>query len=370
MRIFFWLFSMVFLIGCQNNDVITVNINSKFFVGTYTDGESQGIYKYSLQNDGTIKLIGLAAKTKNPSFLAKSVDGHFLLAINEISNDAGVGTVESYQINDDSLSIISYSSSGGADPCFVSVNKYGYIMTANYNGGNVGLLKLNKNGQLSPLLDIQQHTGKGTTDRQKEAHAHSAWFIPKGNGVISADLGSNELWFAKLDTVEKKLYPPEQKKLAMEDGAGPRHLTFHPNGKWIYVINELNSTVSLVQKSDDEKYKLESSYSTLPPGFTGTNLCADIHISTDGKFIYASNRGHNSISIYAVNMVDGSLNLIATESTHGNWPRNFSLSPDEDYLLVANQHSNNIVSFKRDKATGLLTFVMQLESPSPVCILF
>lgn len=365
MKIYITLIGLFLLCGCQNN-----RENQPFYVGTYTNGMSEGIYKYLLKADGSLEKVGLAAKTDNPSYLAKSADKRYLLAVNELNSEAGTGTVESYLISGDTLLFLNCSSSGGADPCFISINKFGYIMTANYNGGNVGLLRLNKNGQLSPLLDLQQHTGKGTTDRQKEAHAHSAWFVPKGNGVISADLGSNELWFATLDTVEKKLFPSEQEKLAMVDGAGPRHLAFHPNGKWIYVINELNSTVSLVKKSNDEKYKLDSSYSTLPLDFTGTNLCADIHISRDGKFIYASNRGHNSIAIYTVNTVDGSLKLIATESTHGKWPRNFSLSPDEDYLLAANQNSNNIVSFKRDKVTGLLTFVMQLESPSPVCILF
>jgi len=156
----------------------------------------------------------------------------------------------------------------------------------------------------------------------------------------------------------------------MSEGAGPRHLTFHPNGKWIYVLNELNATVVLVQKTENGKYIKGSPVSTLPLGYTDANTCADIHISSDGNFVYASNRGHNSIAIYKVNANNGSLTLIDHQSTLGNGPRNFSLSPNDNYLLVANQHTNNIVSFKRDKNTGLLTSMDQIEAPTPVCILF
>jgi len=156
----------------------------------------------------------------------------------------------------------------------------------------------------------------------------------------------------------------------LAEGAGPRHLTFHPTNKWIYVVNELDCTVSLITQSKDGLYNLETSYSTLPENFTDENYCADIHITSDGKFIYASNRGHNSIVIYEVNQMNGSLKFIGHESTRGEWPRNFSLSSDDNYLLVANQHTNNIVSFKRNLATGLLEYIGQIEAPTPVCILF
>jgi len=359
--------------GCQNTKEKTVQDNNShlFYVGTYTNTDSQGIYTYLLESDGNLKRIGLAAKSDNPSFLAKSSDNRFLVAVNEINNEDSVGTIESFEIKGDSLGFISRSTTGGAHPCFVMVNKSGYVLTANYTGGNVGLLQLNENGKLSELLDVQQHTGMGSTDRQEGPHAHSSWFDPSDEkGVISVDLGTNELWFSQLDTDSQKLTPSDQGKLSMAEGAGPRHLVFHPNNKWAYVINELNGTVTLVQKTDSETYEIGASISTLPDDYTETNSCADIHISSDGKFLYASNRGHNSIVIFEVNTEDGSLTLVGHESTRGDGPRNFSLSPDENFLLVANQLTNNIVSYKRNKATGLLEFINEIEAPTPVCILF
>lgn len=371
MKIYTTFILLLLLSSCQvskNKSIEKINTYS-FFVGTYTNGESQGIYKYSLQKDGVLKNIGLATKSDNPSFLAMSSDKKYLVAVNEIDLE-GTGKVESFLIAKDSLSFISSSSSGGAHPCFVAINKAGFILTANYTGGNVGLLRLNEKGELSSLLDVQQHTGNGTTERQQAPHAHSAWFEPADNRVISIDLGTNELWFSQLDTTAQKLLPSKPSKLKMQSGAGPRHLVFHPNGKWIYVVNELNSTVVVLQKSDNGIYKKEAPISTLPIGYTEPNTCADIHISSDGKFAYASNRGHDTIAIYNVDSNDGSLSLVGHQSTYGKGPRNFSLSPDDNYLLVANQHTNNIVSFKRDGTSGLLEYLHQIKAPTPVCILF
>ena len=371
MKIHVAIISLLILAGCQANIDETVHNNDtySFFVGTYTDTESQGIYKYLLQKNGVLKPIGLVAMSDNPSFLAMSFDNRFLVAVNEI-NHKGAGTIESFLISGDSLAFISRSSSGGAHPCFVTVNETGFILTANYTGGNVGLLKLNSKGELSSLLDVQLHTGSGTRQRQQAPHAHSVWFEPGDNGIISVDLGTNELWFSHLDTVQQKLLPSDQQKLKMDPGAGPRHLVFHPNGKWIYVVNELDCTVTLLHKFDNSKYEKSVSVSTLPPGYFEPNTCADIHISSDGKFVYVSNRGHNSIAIFDVNAHDGSLNLVGHQPTRGKGPRNFSLSPDDKFLLVANQHTNNIVSFIRNKTTGQLEYVHQIVAPTPVCILF
>ena len=372
MRLSFSIIILFAITACQKDKAVAPikNTSTPFYVGTYTDGVSQGIYKYVLENDGSLNKVGLAAKSENPSFLTKSINGKHLLVVNEISNQDGVGTIESYLIANDSLEFISKSSTGGAHPCFVTTNDKGYVLTANYTGGNVGLLKLNINGKLSDLLDVQQHEGKGTTDRQEAPHAHSTWFIPNSKDIISIDLGTNELWFSKLDTVENKLQASEPTKMKMAEGAGPRHLTLHPNGKWIYVLNELNATISLIQKNNNGVYEEIANFPTLPKEFTDTNTCADIHISSDGKFVYASNRGHNSIAMFKVNMLDGGLESIGHESTRGDSPRNFSLSPNGDYLLVANQLTNNIISFKRDQMTGVLEYVDEIEAPTPVCILF
>mgnify|MGYP001064179949 CR=1 FL=1 len=369
---FFLAIILVSQMGCQTNKKeVAKNDNSyPFFVGTYTDGDSQGIYKYSLQQDGKLKQVSLAAKSDNPSFLTKSTDKKYLLAVNEISNKDSVGTVESFLIQGDSLKLINRSSSGGAHPCFVTINEDGYILTANYTGGNIGLLKLNSQGELSKLLDVQQHSGSSSTPRQEGPHAHSTWFTPDGNLIISVDLGTNELWFSKLDTASQKLRPLMPTTLAMAPGAGPRHLTFHQNSKWVYVLNELSGTVTMIKKTMDGSYINGPSVSTLPSDYKGNNTCADIHISSDGKFLYASNRGHNTIAIFSVNMEDGSLTIIGHEPTRGDGPRNFSLSPDENFLLVANQLTDNIISFKRNKTTGLLEFTDEIKAPKPVCILF
>lgn len=360
------------LISCQGKkEIIQKSENTyPFYVGTYTKGDSEGIYKYTLQEDGVIKKIGLAAKSENPSFLTWSHDKKFLIAVNEINSENGNGTVESFSVNGNKLAPINKSSSGGAHPCFVTTNKFDFVLTANYSGGNIGLLRLNNKGELSDLLDVQQHTGKGTHQRQKLPHAHSTWFDFNNLNIISVDLGTNELWFSKLDTLQQKLLPSNPNKMAMAAGAGPRHLTFHPNKKWVYVVNELDCTVTLLQKNDNGKYDKGASFTTLPKEFTEPNTCADIHTSADGKFVYASNRGHNSIAIFEVNTNNGNLKLIGHEPTLGNSPRNFSLSPNGNFLLVANQLTNNIVSFKRDKKTGLLEFIHQIEAPTPVCILF
>jgi len=344
--------------------------SAAFYVGTYTGGKSQGIYKYKLKTDGTMILVGLVAKSENPSFLAISSNRNHLIVCNEIADSLGNGTIESYRIEEDTLLFISRRSSGGAHPCFVTANKKGNVLVANYNGGNIGLLQLGENGMLSDLLFVEQHTGKGTTVRQDKPHAHSAWFTPNGFGVIAVDLGTNELWFSEINKEGNKLVPQDPQKLAMADGAGPRHLTFYPDKPWIYVLNELNNTIALVQKNENGTYEILDTIATLPNDFKEFSKAADIHISSDGKFLYASNRGHNSIAIFSVNAENGQLVLISHESTRGDEPRNFSLSPDENYLLVANQNSNNIISFKRDKTRGLLTFISKIEAFKPVCILF
>ncbi|BAX82551.1 lactonase family protein [Labilibaculum antarcticum] len=363
--------SILMIAACQNSKIkssVTQNSYS-FFLGTYTDGESNGIYKLKMDTAGHMNMIGLVAETKNPSYLAFANNQKTLLASNEINLDNNMGTVESYQIGD-SLKLISRKESGGAHPCFVTVNNEGVVLTANYTGGNIGYLKINEGGELSDLLDVQQHTGSGTVaNRQDKPHAHSVWFQPNSNHIIAVDLGTNELWIASIDSTSNQFVPAKQAKVSLADGAGPRHLAFHPNGKYFFVINEIDNTISSFSISDNHEISRFGNVSTLPADFDGVSNTADIHISKDGKFLYGSNRGHNSIVIFGV-QEDGALKLIGHEPTRGDHPRNFSLSPDDKFLLVANKNTNNIVSFKRDSVTGMLTFVDEVKAPSPVCILF
>ncbi|MEL6986611.1 MAG: beta-propeller fold lactonase family protein, partial [Bacteroidota bacterium] len=213
-----------------------------FYVGTYTSGESKGIYEYSIKQNGELKQQGLLANTSNPSFLAKSLDGKFLLAVNE-NNE---GTVTSFKINNTGLDKINQSSSGGAHPCHLIINEKGKVLVANYTGGNIGMLEINSSGELSSLLDVQQHEGSGSHERQEKPHAHSVWQKSKNEEVIAVDLGTNELIFSMIDETDNKL--KRQQSLKMKEGAGPRHLAFHPKQDWIYVINELDATVSLLKK--------------------------------------------------------------------------------------------------------------------------
>ena len=381
MRIFLFGLLLISILSCKSkkdqtmSDDIDNNLAAiSFYVGTYTnvksveEGGSEGIYQYTIDENGELEKIGLAAKSVNPSFLAKTSDNKYVVAVNETNTNEGNGTVESYKIEGDNLKRISSSSSGGAHPCHISINNIGQVIVANYTGGNVGLLSISKNGTLSDLLDVQQHEGKGSHKRQEAPHAHSSWFRPDGRGVVSADLGSNELWFSEIEN--NSFIPQEPSKLAMKQEAGPRHIDFHPNGKFLYVLNELENTIGLVHMQKEGGYILGDTYSMLPASFTDFSKGADIHLSKDGRFLYASNRGHNSIAIFEVNVVDGSLSLIGTEATRGDSPRNFQLSLEDKYLVVANQKSDNIVCFRRDAETGRLTYVSQVDAPAPVCLLF
>ncbi len=339
-----------------------------FYVGTYTKKDSKGIYRYALSPEGKLKKIGLVAITENPSFIALSPDKKYVLAVNEVANE-NTGFISSYAVEKDSLVFISKSSSGGKNPCYVRVTSDWNVLAANYSGGNIGLLNLNKNGKLSELLDVQQHSGQGTTERQKGPHAHSV-YVEKNNEnkVIAADLGTNQIWFSEINASNNKFLPNIQ-KLDMGLGAGPRHLTFHPSKNSIYVLNELDNTITLVTKNKDV-FEKGNSISTIPSNFTDFTKAADIHISKDGKFVYASNRGYNSIAIFGVNPDNSNLTLVAFEDTRGEAPRNFSLSPDDKFLLVANQDTDTIIAFSRDSSTGLLNYISTIDAPTPVCILF
>ena len=363
------IFAFLIAFGCKEKSIEPVK-SSSFYVGTYTDGESKGIYKYELLEDGTIQRIGLMATAENPSFLAKSKDGKYLVAVQEVSNENQMGYVSSYKIENDTLLFRDQKPSGGAHPCHVAMNPQGYVLVANYTGGNMGLLQLQQDGRLSELLDVQQHEGKGNTERQEGPHAHSGWFTHDGS-IISVDLGTNQLWFSDIDSDINKFVPGVPPTFTMEEGAGPRHLVFHSTKPWIYVVNELTSSISLlIWDAAEKNYRIEQTISTLPSDYIEYNTCADIHISADGKFVYASNRGHNSIAVFSVDPKTGALEVQDQVPTRGETPRNFTLSPDGNFLLVANQTTNNIVTFKRDWETGLLTFVHQIDAPAPVCLMF
>ena len=347
-----------------------------FFVGTYTGSGSEGIYTYSL-NPATGKLTnhGLAAASTNPSFLTLTSDGKFLIAVNEVSdkNKGGVGYIESFAIMNDGVHLTPLSKvpSGGADPCYVSVNQSNFVLAANYSGGNVALFQLTKTGILNDLSDLDQHIGNGPNKgRQASPHVHSAFFEPGSNRIFVADLGIDKVAVYRLDSIHSKLIKAPVAAINIQSGSGPRHLAFHPALKLIYVVNELTSNVTVVASNKDDSFKIIETVSALPSNYNQLSNCADIHISKDGHFLYASNRGFNSIAIFSINSLNGKIVQIGQESTRGDTPRNFTLSPNEDFLIVSNQNTNEIVSFRRDKTTGKLQFSDQIKAFKPVCLLF
>ncbi|MCL3780351.1 lactonase family protein [Prolixibacteraceae bacterium JC049] len=344
---------------------IALNAQTSFWVGTYTKDKSKGIYQYSIDKNGKLSFIQLAATIPNPSFIAFSDNGRFLVSVREIANDNNSGEIQLYRVDkNNQLNPINNVSSGGAHPCFVDI-KDNHVVAANYTGGNIGLIQFNGK-QLSQPTDVAQHKGSGPNkSRQEKPHAHSAFFAPKSDLVFAVDLGIDAVKVYRTNKNKLQSYA----EIKMAPGAGPRHLDFHPKADFIYVVNELSSSVSVVKHSNYSNFEIIQTTSTLPANFKAENTCADIHVSSDGRFLYASNRGDDSIALFEI-LKNGKLKAIGHESTRGKTPRNFSLSPDEKFLLVANQNTNNIVSFKRDRKTGQLTFVDEVKAPIPVCIRF
>jgi len=335
------------------------------FVGTYTDGDSVGIYTYTFDaNTGELSSKKLAAKLTNPSYLAISEDKKHLYAVQETDDfDSLGGGVTAFSLNKDLLELQNSMGTQGAHPCHVSFSGDGHLAVANYTGGNVAIFSLNGDGSLADNPQVIDHK---PLDSVKTSHAHMAQF--NMDGLMVTDLG--------LDAVKRyrkedgKFVQAEQASIPFEDGAGPRHFTFGNEGQLLYVINELNSTISVFERVENGNYQEVQVVPTLAPDFDGESFCADLHLSPDGKFLYGSNRGENTIVIFAVDGTSGKLELVGRESVRGDWPRNFSIDPTGEFLLVANKKTSNIVVFKRDTENGTLTFLNETEHPNPVCLVF
>jgi 6-phosphogluconolactonase len=270
------------------------------------------------------------------------------------------------------LTMLNQQSSEGPGPCYISVDDTGrFALVANYAGGSVGILPIKEDGTLAPASDFVQHTGSSANPRRQAGpHAHSIQPDPTNCYAFAADLGLDKLMIYKLDLDEGKLEPNAQPWAELAPGSGPRHFAFHPNGEYVYIITELGNTI-VAFSYDSEHGTLEEieTVSTLPKGFEDRNHCADIHFSPSGKFLYGSNRGHDSIVIFAVDKETGKLTYVDRESTRGEIPRNFCIDPSGEFLLVANQDTDNIVSFRIDQDTGTLTPTgYQATVSMPVCL--
>lgn len=346
----------------------------KFYVGTFTTEGAEGIYLCDFNPEsGEISLDKTFKGFDDPSFLKISPDHKYLYVVtraNEAVEKSG-GYVSAYQIKEKGIiHFLNKQISNGPGPCYVDVSPDGkYVAIATYNGGTTSLYPVKTDGSLLPATSVIENEGSGPDkERQEQPHAHSIQFSPFSNQVFSADLGTDQLNIFTLKGDQLK--QEGQKFVKFAPGAGPRHFEFHPNGKVIYVISELNSTVTAL-KNERGEWKIFQTLSSLPKNFKGTSYCADIHISKDGKYLYGSNRGHNSVTVFSINPDSQKLTFKTTVDVHGNWPRNFALTPDDNFMLVANQRSGNITVFKMNKETGIPEFTgKEIKLPSPVCIDF
>ncbi len=349
------------------------------FVGTYTEGNfkaagSKGIYVYRFDAaTGEATPVSTVA-TENPSYLAVAPGGKFVYAVNE-TNGADPGGVSAFSFDKQSgqLSLINKQASGGDDPCYIAVDKSRqWAVVANYSGGSYSTLPVNADGSLAPATATVQHTGSGTIkDRQDKAHVHSTIFSPDEKYLVVCDLGTDKLSVLQFNPGAAKtpLTPAPDSLVNMQPGSGPRHTAFDPHKPYAYVIDELSGTVDAFHYIAGKMTPLQR-LSSHPDGFKGNIGSADIHIAPGGKFLYASNRGDaNSLAIFAIDPATGKLTIKGFQSTMGNAPRNFLIDPTGQWLLVANQNSKNVVIFKIDPQTGLLTDTNKhLEIPAPVCL--
>jgi 6-phosphogluconolactonase len=351
---------------------------SLVFVGTYTETEgsqSEGIYVYRMDgSSGKLTFERVVKGILNPSFLAIHPRQGFLYAVNEVQNYGGQpgGGVSAFSIHSDKVNSLNEQFSQGSDPCYVSVEGTGrFALVANYTSGSIAMFPIQPDGKLGPASDVIQHAGSSIhPERQTGPHAHCILPDPANRFAIAVDLGSNKLILYQIDFDNGKLH--KHAEVDVQAGAGPRHLTFHPNGQFAYLINELNATV--IGYRYDSESGIFQELQTVPAllqDFKGENLCADIHISPDGKYLYASNRGHDSIVCFLINENTGKLIYRNHILTEGREPRNFAIDPSGAFLLVANQKTNNIVTFRIGPESGqLLTTGNEVEVSMPVCLRF
>lgn len=354
------------------------------FVGTFTGvddhgGGAEGIYVCRMDNNtGAVELLHTVPDVPNPSYVALHPQLPILYAVNavpEIDGHAG-GGVGAFAIDPatGALTFLNRQSSCGAGPCHVSVEQTGrYLITANYTGGSVAMLPIAADGSVAPATDSVQHVGSSVNpERQGEPHGHSFTVDPANRFALACDLGLDQVLVYGLDLENGKLPPADPPFATVAPGSGPRHLDFHPNGRTVYVINEIGNTVT-VFNYDQERGALDElqTIPTLPPDFTATSHTADVHVHPSGKFVYGSNRGHDSLVIYAVNDADGTLSLIGHQSTLGEVPRNFVIDPSGTFLLAANQDTDTIVTFRVNAENGELEPTGHVASvPTPVCLKF
>ena len=356
----------------------TVSAESlRVYFGTYTsrgENSSKGIYRSTLDLEtGKLSKPVLAAEAGNPSFIELHPNGKFLYAVSESGR---AGSVSAYALDRDTgdLAFLNQQPSGGAGPCHVSIDHAGKnLLVANYGGGSVSVVPIKPDGRLGEPTGFVQHTGSSVNPRrQKGPHAHSINVSPDNRFAFVADLGIDKVMIYKLDIEKGTIVTNSPPFAKVRPGAGPRHFTFHPNGKYAYVINELDCTVTaFAYNSVSGALTAIKTITTLPRGFDGSNSCAEIRAHPSGKFLYGSNRGHDSIVVYRVDPDRGTLTYVEHETADIKTPRNFNIDPTGRFCLVANQGKGTVVVFRIDQQTGALEPTgYNISVAKPVCVRF
>jgi 6-phosphogluconolactonase len=351
----------------------------RVYIGTYTGGDSEGIYLLDFDaSTGKLEKQGLAVATESPSFLAVHPNLPVLYAVGEMSKNSEHpgGTISAFAIDQDTglLTLLNRESTVGSGPCHVCVAPSGkHVAAANYGSGSTAMLPILDDGRLGPASSFIQHEGSSVNpQRQTGPHAHSVNFDKAGRILIAADLGIDKLMLYRYNAETGELTPNEPLSAPLAPGAGPRHVAIHPSGQFIYSVNELLSTVTaFTYNAETGAMEEVQTIGTLPEDFEGENTTAEIRVHPTGKFLYASNRGHDSIAAFALDEESGMLTAIGHTPTGGQTPRNFNVDPSGRYLIAANQASDNVVVLRIDPEKGALSPTgNEVSVPTPVCVLF
>jgi 6-phosphogluconolactonase len=348
--------------------------NDQFaFIGTYTRLGSEGIYTLRLNGEtGELTLVSVASGLENPSFVALDPSGEHLYAVSETSAFNGSGGITAFSVNGATgeLTQINQQSTGGPGPCHLMVDATdSMVIVTNYGGGSVSAHPINDDGSVGELTTFMQHEGSSINkNRQDKAHAHSVNIDKSNKYAYVCDLGKDQVLTYAMDVENATI--SLSSTVDEVAGEGPRHFTFHPTNQQVYVLNELGCTITLYDLGSDGTLSPIETVPTLPDGWDGDNTTADIHTSPDGAFIYASNRGHDSLVIYSIDQSTGNMSYVGHESTQGKTPRNFAITPDGKFLLAENQDSDTIVSFKRENDGTLTATGSTISVPAPVCLQF